>query len=162
LKITKIRTTRLYDQSSAPFQDSTMARAINGIAWMFVELETNAGITGIAYSEGAGPVRAFIHEQLSDLVVGADPFETEKIWNDLFWRVRGNGRKGAAFQAISAIDNAIWDIKAKALKLPLYRLLGPAHERVPVYGSGGWTNYTTEELIVSSARSLREGLRARR
>jgi len=77
LKITKIRTTRLYDQSSAPFQDSTMARALNGIAWMFVELETNAGITGIAYSEGAGPVRAFIHEQLSDLVVGADPFETE-------------------------------------------------------------------------------------
>jgi L-alanine-DL-glutamate epimerase-like enolase superfamily enzyme len=56
-----------------------MARAANGLAWMFVELETNAGITGIAYSEGAGPVRAFIHEQLSDLVVGADPFETEKI-----------------------------------------------------------------------------------
>jgi len=138
---------RLYDQSSAPFQDSTMARAANGLAWMFVELETNAGITGIAYSEGAGPVRAFIHEQLSDLVIGADPFETEKIWNDMFWRVRGNGRKGAAFQAISAIDNAIWDIKAKALKVPLYRLLGPAHERVPVYGSGGWTNYTTEELV---------------
>ena len=60
-----------------------MARAANGLAWMFVELETNAGITGIAYSEGAGPVRAFIHEQLSDLVVGADPFETEKIWNDM-------------------------------------------------------------------------------
>ena len=43
----------------------------------------------------------------------------------MFWRVRGNGRKGAAFQAISAIDNAIWDIKAKALKVPLYRLLSP-------------------------------------
>src|SRR4029078_2183826 len=94
LKITKIRTMRLYDQSSAPFQDSTMARAANGLAWMFIELETNAGITGIAYAEAAGPVRPLIHEQLSDLVVGADPFETEKIWNDMFWRVRGNGRKG--------------------------------------------------------------------
>jgi D-arabinonate dehydratase len=147
MKITKIRSTRLYDASSSPFQDSTMPRAANGLAWMFVELETDAGITGTAYSEGAGPVRAFIHEQLADLIVGADPFETEKIWNDMFWRVRGNGRKGAAFQAISAIDNAIWDIKAKALKVPLYRLLGPAHERVPVYGSGGWTNYTTEDLV---------------
>jgi len=134
-----------------------MPRSVNGLAWMFVELETNAGITGIAYSEGAGPVRAFIHEQLSDLIVGADPFETEKIWNDLFWRVRGNGRKGAAFQAISAIDNAIWDIKAKALKVPLYRLLGPAHERVPVYGSGGWTNFTTEELVREQSAFAEKG-----
>ena len=157
MKITKIRTTRLYDQSSAPFQDSTMARAANGLAWMFVELETNAGITGIAYSEGAGPVRAFIHEQLSDLVVGSDPFETEKIWNDMFWRVRGNGRKGAAFQAISAIDIAIWDIKAKVLKVPLYRLLGPAHERVPVYRSGGWTNYTIEELVREQSTFTEKG-----
>ena len=117
MKITRIRTTRLHDPDGGTFQDATMPMpGGRGLAWMFVELETNAGITGIAYSEGAGPVRAFIHEQLSDLVVGADPFETEKIWNDMFWRVRGNGRKGVAFHAISAIDIALWDIKAKALR----------------------------------------------
>jgi D-arabinonate dehydratase len=157
VKITNIRSTRLYDTTSLPFQDSTMASAANGLAWMFVELETDAGITGIAYSEGAGPVRAFIHEQLGDLIIGADPFETEKIWNNMFWRVRGNGRKGAAFQAISTLDNAIWDIKAKALGVPLYRLLGPAHEDVPVYGSGGWTNYTTEELVREQSELAERG-----
>src|SRR5262249_5238261 len=106
-----------------------------------------AGIGGISYSEGAGPVRSLIHDQLTDLVVGADPFETEKLWTSMFWRTRGNGRKGVAFQAISAIDNAVWDIKAKALAVPLHRLLGSAHDRVPVYGSGGWTHYSEKDLV---------------
>lgn len=157
MKITEIRSYRLYDSSSAPFQDSTMVKAANGLAWTFVELLTDAGITGVAYSEGAGPVRAFIHDQLKDLIVGADPFETEKLWTAMFWRVRGNGRKGAAFQAISTVDNAIWDIKAKALGVPLYRLLGPAHDKVPVYGSGGWTNYTTDELVREQTSLLERG-----
>ncbi|MDP6668056.1 MAG: mandelate racemase/muconate lactonizing enzyme family protein [Dehalococcoidia bacterium] len=160
MKITNIRSTRLFDTASLPFQDSTMPSAVDGLAWMFVELETDAGITGVAYSEGAGPVRAFMHEQLGDLVIGADPFETEKIWNDMFWRVRGNGRKGAAFQAISTLDNAIWDIKAKALGIPLYRLLGPAHEQIPVYGSGGWTNYTTDQLVKEQSDYAEEGFTA--
>jgi L-alanine-DL-glutamate epimerase-like enolase superfamily enzyme len=157
MKITNIRSTRLFDKAGLPFQDSTMPDAVDGIAWMFVELDTDAGITGVAYSEGAGPVRAFIHEQLGDLIIGADPFETEKIWNDMFWRVRGNGRKGAAFQAISTLDNAIWDIKAKALGVPLYRLLGPAHEQVPAYGSGGWTNYTIDELVREQSDYAEQG-----
>ena len=147
MKITNIRTTRLMAPDMGYFQDSTMPKAVNGLAWMFLELDTDEGSVGVAYSEGGGPVRAFIHETLADLIIGADPFETEKIWNDMFWRVRGAGRKGAAFQAISTIDNALWDLKAKALGVPLYRLLGPAHESVPSYGSGGWTNYTIDELI---------------
>jgi L-alanine-DL-glutamate epimerase-like enolase superfamily enzyme len=148
LKITQIRTTRLHDPEGGVFQDATMPRpGAGGLPWMFVELATDAGITGISYSEGAGPVRSLIHDQLSDLIVGADPFETEKLWTNMFWRTRGNGRKGVAFQAISAVDNAVWDIKAKALGVPLYRLLGSAHDRVPVYGSGGWTHYTEKELV---------------
>jgi L-alanine-DL-glutamate epimerase-like enolase superfamily enzyme len=128
-----------------------------GLPWMFVELATDAGITGTSYSEGAGPVRSMIHDQLSDLVVGADPFETEKLWTSMFWRTRGNGRKGVAFQAISAIDNALWDIKAKALRVPLYRLLGPAHDHVEVYGSGGWTHYTEKELVREQASFVERG-----
>jgi D-arabinonate dehydratase len=71
--------------------------------------------------------------------------------------VRGAGRKGAAFQAISTIDNALWDLKAKALGVPLYRLLGPAHKSVPVYGSGGWTNYTEDELVREQSRLVESG-----
>lgn len=160
MKITEIRTTRLHDPEGSPFQDATMpppTPGTGGLPWMFVELLTDAGLTGIAYSEGAGPVRSLIHDQLSDLVLGADPFETEKLWTNLFWRVRGNGRKGVAFQAISLIDNAVWDLKAKALGVPLYRLLGPAHDQVPVYGSGGWTNYTEQELVREQAGFVERG-----
>jgi L-alanine-DL-glutamate epimerase-like enolase superfamily enzyme len=160
LKVTKIRTTRLHDPEGGTFQDATMPPpkpGSGGLPWTFVELETDAGITGISYSEGAGPVRSLIHDQLSDLVVGADPFETERLWTAMFWRTRGNGRKGVAFQAISAVDNAVWDIKAKALGVPLYRLLGPAHERVAVYGSGGWTHYTDQELVREQMRFVERG-----
>jgi L-alanine-DL-glutamate epimerase-like enolase superfamily enzyme len=148
MKITGIRTTRMHDPAGGTFQDATMPTAGGrGFPWTFVELATDAGIAGISYSEGAGPVRSLIHEQLADLIVGADPFETEKLWTSMFWRTRGNGRKGVAFQAISAIDNALWDIRAKALRVPLFRLLGPAHDSVEVYGSGGWTHYTEKELV---------------
>jgi D-arabinonate dehydratase len=124
MKIQEIRTLRLRDPDGPPFQDATMPRRVDGgLALTFVELVSDAGISGIAYSEGSRALSVMIHDQLADLIVGADPFATEKIWNDMFWRVRGNGRKGMAFQAISVLDNAIWDLKAKALNLPLYRLL---------------------------------------
>jgi L-alanine-DL-glutamate epimerase-like enolase superfamily enzyme len=148
----------MHDPSGGSFQDSTMPKpGGGGFPWTFVELETDAGITGISYSEGAGPVRSMIHDQLSDLVVGADPFETEKLWTSMFWRTRGNGRKGVAFQAISAIDNALWDARAKAMGVPLYRLLGPAHDRVEVYGSGGWTHYTVKELVREQSSFVERG-----
>jgi L-rhamnonate dehydratase len=153
MKIKEIRTTLLLDPSSPAFQDATMARPANGLSVLVLELTTDAGITGVSIGQGA--IRSFVHNVLSDLVLQADPFNTEKIWNDMFWRVRGHGRKGVAFQAISLVDNAIWDLKAKALDMPLYRLLGPIHEQVPVYGSGGWTNYTTDELL-QSQRNVRD------
>lgn len=163
MKITGIRTTRLHDPEGGAFQDATMPppkAGAGGLPWTFVEVDTDAGITGISYSEGAGPVRSMIHDQLSGPVVGADPFETEKIWTRMFWNTRGNGRKGVAYQAISAIDNALWDIKAKALGVPLYRLLGPAHDEVPVYGSGGWTNYSQDELVREQMSFVERGFNA--
>ena len=65
----------------------------------------------------------------------------------MFWRMRNYGRKGVAFHAISTVDVGLWDLKSKALNLPLYRLLNPRYDSVPVYGSGGWTNMTEKELV---------------
>ena len=88
-----------------------------------------------------------IHDSLDGVLVGQDPFMIEKLWQDMYWRVRGIARKGVAFQAIAAIDIALWDLKGKVLNQPIYLLLGPAHETVPIYGSGGWTNYSEGELV---------------
>ena len=77
----------------------------------------------------------------------------------MFWRVRGYGRKGIAFCALSAVDIGLWDLKAKALGLPLYRLLGPFQESVPIYGSGGWTNFTVDELIAETTGWVEQGVK---
>ena len=60
--------------------------------------------------------------------------------------VRNLGRSGLAACAISAVDTALWDIKARALDLPLARLLGRCRDRVPIYGSGGFTSYSDQQL----------------
>ena len=92
--------------------------------------------------------------------IGEDPFDIEKHWEAMFWQVRGYGRKGIAFCAISAIDVALWDLKAKALGLPLYQLLGPYRDGVPVYGSGGWTNFSEEELVREQIGYVERGMRS--
>jgi L-alanine-DL-glutamate epimerase-like enolase superfamily enzyme len=100
-----------------------------------------------------------VEKAFRELLVGKDPFNIEQLWNDMFWAVRGYGRKGVAFCAISATDIALWDLKAKALGLPLYKLLGPYTESVPVYGSGGWTNYTENELVAEMTGIVERGIK---
>ena len=77
----------------------------------------------------------------------------------MFWQVRGYGRKGVAFCALSAVDIGLWDLKAKALGLPLYKLLGPYTDSVPIYGSGGWTNLNQGELIVEMMGYVDQGIK---
>jgi L-rhamnonate dehydratase len=100
-----------------------------------VMVETNKGITGFGYG---GPGAAFVVERhLSKLVVGEDPFKVERVW-DIMWRgTLYYGRKGIALHAVSAVDNALWDIVGKALNTPVYRLLEETkRDRVPCYCTG--------------------------
>jgi L-alanine-DL-glutamate epimerase-like enolase superfamily enzyme len=76
----------------------------------------------------------------------------------MFWRVRGFGRKGVAFSAISSIDIALWDLKARFFDVPLYRLLGPFTDSVPIYGSGGWTSFTEDELVREQVGYVERGI----
>ncbi len=69
------------------------------------------------------------------------------------------GRRGLAATAISAVDVALWDLKAKLLDLPLVRLVGAARPDVPIYGSGGFTNYTDARLAEQLGRVSSDGCR---
>ena len=161
MKITEVSTTILYDPEGMVFQDSTIPDpppGAKGRSALFVHIKTDAGFEGLGTAAGLKATRSVIQENLKDLLIGQDPFSIEKIWNDMFWHVRGFGRKGIAFQAISAVDIALWDLKAKALDLPLYRLLGPYTDTVPIYGSGGWTNFSQDELVAEQMSYVNRGI----
>jgi L-alanine-DL-glutamate epimerase-like enolase superfamily enzyme len=67
-------------------------------------------------------------------------------WESMLRRTRNLGRPGIVSMAISAVDAALWDLKARLLGVPLITLLGPVREGVPIYGSGGFTSYTNQQL----------------
>jgi L-alanine-DL-glutamate epimerase-like enolase superfamily enzyme len=92
-------------------------------------------------------------------LIGRDPFETEVIWSEMTGYLRGIGRKGPMFCALSAIDIALWDLKGKITGLPLYKLLGGAERRIPVYASGGWTSYSDEQLVAEITGMVGQGYR---
>ena len=100
-----------------------------------VEITTDKGVRGIGYG---GPGAGFVAEKhLEKLLLGEDPFATERLW-DILWRsTLYYGRKGLVVHGISAVDNALWDIVGQALKMPVYKLLGgTAKSRVPGYCTG--------------------------
>lgn len=161
MKITEIKTTMLRDPDGFVIQDATIPTidpTAKGRSQLFVHIHTDEGVIGLGMAPGLRAIREVIHENLSPILVGQDPFMIEKLWQDMFWRVRGFGRKGLAFQAIAAIDIALWDLKGKVLNQPIYRLLGPAHESVPIYGSGGWTNYSEAELVAEQTAYVERGI----
>jgi L-alanine-DL-glutamate epimerase-like enolase superfamily enzyme len=101
-----------------------------------VKLHTDEGITGIGVSGGRVGEHEFI-ATFAERVTGGNPFMSEALWSDL-WSPKLSGRRGYETRALSAIDFAIWDIKAKAAGLPLYVLLGGMRERIPTYVAGGY------------------------
>ena len=100
-----------------------------------------AGRTGLGWTYGAGADRSVIEAKLADLVNGSDPMAVGATNEAMVQACRNLGRPGVAADAISALDVALWDLKAKLLDLPLADLLGRHMERVPIYGSGGFTTY---------------------
>ena len=98
--------------------------------------------------------------QLADVVRGRDAMDVPGAWAAMGTPIRNLGRPGVASMAISAVDAALWDLKAKLLGLPLVDLLGAARDAVPVYGSGGFTSYSIDELQRAARRLGRAGLPA--
>jgi D-arabinonate dehydratase len=101
-----------------------------------VKIETDEGITGIGLGAGGAIGRATV-QTLTPLLIGEDPIDVERLWHKM-WIPKLIGRRGLTTRAISAIDIGLWDIKAKAANLPLYKLLGGFRDRVPTYVAGGY------------------------
>lgn len=104
------------------------------------------GETGFGYTYADEATATLINDSLAGIVRDADPMSIDACWGAMIRHVRNIGRRGIAAMAISAIDNALWDLKSKLLGLPLVQLLGQVRDAAPVYGSGGFTSYSIDEL----------------
>jgi L-alanine-DL-glutamate epimerase-like enolase superfamily enzyme len=109
------------------------------------------GRRGLGYTYGSAAAGSVVGDLLAPLVVGRDVLDVRASWKTMVAAVRNIGRPGVAAGAISAVDIALWDLKARVLDLPLVTILDQVHDAVPIYGSGGFTSYSvaklTEQLV---------------
>jgi len=105
-----------------------------------------AGETGLGYTYGNLASGTVAESTLAAEVVGRDAMSVTAAWDAMARACRNLGRPGVAAMAISAVDTALWDLKARLLGLPLATLLGAVRPAVPIYGSGGFTSYSDERL----------------
>ena len=105
--------------------------------WLLVEISTSTGLTGLGNAALSPLVtKQLIDTYLTPLLIGADPWDIEFLWQQMYRRTLAFGRKGVALTAISAVDIALWDLLGKDAKQPVFRLLGGrTKEKIPVYAS---------------------------
>jgi L-alanine-DL-glutamate epimerase-like enolase superfamily enzyme len=128
-----------------------------------LKIGTDAGIEGIGYTFfGAALTGALKQavEALGNLAIGEDPMRTEAIHAKLRAASAGSGPGGILTLAISAIDIALWDIRGKALNLPLWQMIGGSRERVPTYASGAlMRTFSLDHLVKAGPRLVEKGFR---
>jgi galactonate dehydratase len=107
-----------------------------GRNWIFVKIAADTGITGVGEGGGWPEVVQKGIEEVAHFLIGENPFEIERLWLRLYDVLHSHGLTGAVRGGVlSAIDMALWDIKGKALQVPVYELLGgKLWDRIPVYG----------------------------
>ncbi|MCT7376276.1 enolase C-terminal domain-like protein [Chelativorans salis] len=116
------------------------------------------GEQGLGYTYSHESAGELIRSKLSEIVTGRDAMAVTDCFEAMAAAVRNLGRAGLAFQAISAVDVALWDLKARLLGVPLVTLLGQVREAIPVYGSGGFTTYSIERLQAQFGGWAGEGI----
>ena len=114
MKITKVETVELRQSTEVHW---------GVIGWLWVRVHTDEGIIGLGETCPASAVeKAVVLNDLAPRLIGRDPRDIESIWHDLLMAVQYRGWAGAEIRAISAIDVALWDLLAKSVNLPVYRL----------------------------------------
>lgn len=129
--------------TDAPEADGTISW--NSTTMVLVEL-TVGDTRGIGYTYADAATARVAEHLLKEIISSADPFQHPSLWMKMQMAARNLGNRGIAAMAISAIDTALWDLRARLLKIPLVQLLGAARESIPIYGSGGFTSYDDRQL----------------
>lgn len=142
-------------------------RTVTAREYCLVRVRSTDGIEGLGYCYAvntSGRLLALaVSELLAPMIVGQESLRVEGLWRSMYQEALLQGRAGGVMRALSAIDIAIWDLNARAAKLPLYHYLGAvAHDRVPAYASGGYylQGKTDADLADEMAGHVRDGFKA--
>jgi len=138
-----------------PESDGTLAWDKTTI--VIVEAQA-AGLRGLGYSYANSATAQLIRDLLSNVVRGHDAMDVAGAWASMVDAIRNLGRPGVASMAIAAVDNALWDLKARILGLPLVKLLGAVRQSIPIYGSGGFTSYSNPQLQTQLSGWVEQGI----
>ena len=143
MKVDQVSATAYRVPTEEPESDGTLTWTQTTI----VVVDATAGdATGLGYTYGPAACAALVRDELAPVVQGADVLDVPRAARDMAIAVRNVGRRGPTAMAISAVDTALWDLKARVLGVPLAGLFGQVHDEVAAYGSGGFTSLTDEEL----------------
>jgi L-alanine-DL-glutamate epimerase-like enolase superfamily enzyme len=157
MKITGVRTL-LYEYDLArPISDANDPDGRQRVTSLAVLIDTDAGITGM--SLGSPSARSHIHGMVDSLLLGHDPRGVRGLWKKLVDSVFKGNNRGIVNDALSSIDVALWDLKAKDAGLPLWKLLGGGEtKRLAAYNTdGGWINWSRQQLVDCARQMVAEG-----
>jgi len=113
---------------------------------------------GLGYTYASSAAATLICDALLDVVGGADALAPAAAWERMRRATRNLGRQGLASTAVSAVDTALWDLRARLLELPLCDAIGTVRDDVPLYGSGGFTSYTADHLRAQLCGWVEQGI----
>jgi L-alanine-DL-glutamate epimerase-like enolase superfamily enzyme len=146
-----------------PLSDSTHG-TMTHFELVTVRLRDSDGVEGVGYTyttgAGGAAVHALIDQGLRPVLLGAEAEQIEALWQRMWWTLHYGGRGGSVSLAVSACDIALWDLKARRLNRPLWRLLGGFDPAVPCYAGGIDLEFTLEALLAQTDANLTRGFRA--
>ncbi len=156
MKITKVTATPL----NVPLRIALLGlERATTLSVCLVEVETDGGMTGHGLTgiTEEDVIAQIIHGVAGPAILGDDPLANEHVWDKLYWTLMPRGQTGYAAHALAAIDVALWDIKGKALNQPIWRLLGGARPRVPVYATFGFDFFDRAQLAAAAKLWVSQG-----
>ena len=165
-RITWVKLSLAFLPLATPVSDAKVLtgrqKPLTEVAIIFAEIRTREGFEGVgfSYSKRAGGQGIYAHaKEIADNLLNEDPNDIDKIYSKLLWAGASVGRSGMAVQAISPLDIALWDLKAKRAGLPLAKLLGAHRDSVQCYNtSGGFLHTPLDQVLKNVAISRESGI----
>jgi L-alanine-DL-glutamate epimerase-like enolase superfamily enzyme len=146
-----------------PLTDSTHGE-IRAFELVTARVRDDEGAEGVGYTytvgRGGAAVHAILVRELPEIVVGEDADSIEALWHRVWWALHYGGRGGPTVLALSALDMALWDLKARRAVTPLWKLLGGYNPAVPVYAGGIDLDLPLDDLLRQTDDNLAKGFRA--